>query len=90
MNELLDNVTLDELSGESRELAEAIGLEAFKKLVRVYGGSGTLCIPTAGRLTTAHRNAQIRNEYSAGKSILALSQKWGLTGRYIHVIIHGR
>ena len=48
MNSFLDDLTLEQLDGDSRELAEVIGMDAFKKLVEVYGGSGSLYIPSAG------------------------------------------
>ena len=34
MNDLLDNLTIDNLEGNNRELAEVIGIESFKNLVR--------------------------------------------------------
>ena len=39
MNPFLDTLTIEQLDGESLELAEVIGIEAFKKLIAVYGGS---------------------------------------------------
>ena len=41
-NELLNHLQLDDLKGETHELAETIGMDAFRRLVDVYGG-------TAGR-----------------------------------------
>ena len=37
MNDLLENVELDNLTGETRELAETIGIDAFRRLVVAYG-----------------------------------------------------
>ena len=37
MQELLDKLTLEQLKDEPRELAETIGLDAFKRLVSAYG-----------------------------------------------------
>lgn len=39
MDPFLDNLTLEQLDGDAFDLAELIGMDAFKKLVEVYGGS---------------------------------------------------
>lgn len=36
MNDL-DRVTIDDLADEQKELAECIGIEAYRKLVETYG-----------------------------------------------------
>ena len=38
MNEYLNNLTLDDLDGDQKELAECIGIEAYIKLVKCFGG----------------------------------------------------
>lgn len=38
-NELLNELKLEDLQGEARELAETIGMDAFRRLVDVYGGT---------------------------------------------------
>ena len=37
---LLHLLTIDDLDGENRELAETIGMDAFIKLVEVYAAPG--------------------------------------------------
>lgn len=55
---LLDNLELDDLDPEQRELAECIGLESYKKLITTYAGS-YLCIRMPERITINLRNAEI-------------------------------
>ena len=61
--DLLQLLTIDDLHGESRELAETIGMDAFVKLVEVYGGTGRMYIPQADMLLIPVRDAKIREEY---------------------------
>lgn len=46
-NEMLNELKLEDLQGEARELAETIGMDAFRRLVDVYGGTGRVYIPQA-------------------------------------------
>ena len=48
-NELLNHLQLDDLKGEAHELAETIGMDAFRRLVDVYGGTGRVYIPKRTR-----------------------------------------
>ena len=42
----LDQLTLEQLQGNQRELAETIGIEAYKRLVLKYGGGNIyICKP---------------------------------------------
>ena len=36
---LLDKLTLDDLDADQRQLAECIGMEAYRKLLKNYAGS---------------------------------------------------
>lgn len=45
MDKFLDELTIEDLKGETQELAETIGLDAFKRLVQAYNGTGRLYIP---------------------------------------------
>ena len=40
MDKFLDELTIEDLKGETQELAETIGLDAFKRLVQAYNGTG--------------------------------------------------
>lgn len=48
-NELLNELKLEDLQGEARELAETIGMDAFRRLVDVYGGTGPGVHPAGGQ-----------------------------------------
>ena len=69
-NELLNELKLEDLQGEARELAETIGMDAFRRLVDVYGGTGRVYIPQA----LSSVRSQSRNMYrSHGAWMVVLS-----------------
>lgn len=82
MADLLDMLQMEDLSGNDFDLADTVGLEAFKNLVRTYGGINGLYVPKADRLVIPIRDTLIRREYD-GTNTHALAVKWGLTERYI-------
>ena len=59
MNSFLDDLTLEQLDGDALDLAELIGIDAFKKIVEVYGGSGSLYIPSFATLRAGLRNQKL-------------------------------
>lgn len=81
---LLDTVTLDDLSGEQFEIAELIGIENYRKLVRHFGGN-TVRILQADTLVKEKRDNEIRKLYN-GRNELELSQKYNLSDRTIRAI----
>lgn len=85
-NELLEELRPDDLTGNAKDLAELIGMEAFAKLVDVYGGSSNLYVPKAEQLVLPVRDELIRREYN-GRNVYELARKWGLTERYVREII---
>lgn len=86
--ELLELLTLDDLQGESRELAEVVGMELFRRLVELYGGAN-IYIPKVEGLILPMRNDLIVREYT-GNNIFELSRKWGLTERRIQDIVKAK
>ena len=76
-NELLNHLQLDDLKGETHELAETIGMDAFRRLVDVYGGTGRVYIPQADTLLIPIRDRLIREEYN-GYNVYELCKKWDL------------
>lgn len=84
--ELLELLELDDLQGEVRELAECIGMEAFRRLVDVYGGTGRVYIPQADKLLIPIRDRLIRDEYN-GSNVYALCKKWNLSEGYVRGIV---
>lgn len=85
-NELIDRMTLDDLTGNARDLAQTIGLEAFIRLVKIYGGSSNLYVPKAEELVKPIRDRLILQEFN-GVNAGRLARKWGLTDRYIREIV---
>lgn len=60
---LLDNLEIKDLSADQRELAECIGMEAYKKLVKNYAGSCIyVCKPDT--ITANLRNEEIRRKFN--------------------------
>ena len=82
---LLDELTLDDLDPEQRELADCIGLAAYKKLVATYAGS-SLNIRMPGNLTIKQRNRKLIEEFN-GYNFGELARKYGLTERQIRYIV---
>ncbi len=87
-DDLLDLITLEDLNEEQRQLAELIGLEGYRALVRTYGGTH-IDVPKADRLTMDRRNEQIIETYD-GYNIRELARRWGLSESRIYVITKGK
>lgn len=85
MMDLLDKLQLENLDGDQLRLAEAIGIEAFKKLVTMYAGT-TIYIPTLEKLTIGVRDKMIRDEYN-GYNHKALALKYGISEQWVRVIV---
>lgn len=86
MKDLLEMLKMEDLRGKDRDMAEAIGLEGFKGLVRTYGGTSSLYVPKADNVVSPVRDTLIRREYN-GENIYELARKWNLTDRYIQEIV---
>jgi Mor family transcriptional regulator len=83
--ELLERLTLDDLVDEQRELAEIVGIEAYKELVRVYGGS-RIYINKAETVLADIRDAEINRQYD-GYNIRELCSKYNLSETTIRRIV---
>lgn len=82
MPELMELLQLDDLKTPAhQELAQIIGMEAFRKLVLTYGGSDPY-IPQASELVRPIRDSLILREYN-GENERALARKWGMSERRI-------
>ena len=60
---LLDKLTLEDLDGDQRELAECIGLEAYKNLLQNYAGSD-IRVRMPKRLLIPMRDREIRENFN--------------------------
>ena len=85
MEKIPDNVTLDILPSEQKDIARLIGLDAYLQLVRQYGGS-QLYIAKADKIEAAIRDEKIREEFTGG-NIHFLAIKYNLSERSIREIV---
>lgn len=60
---LLDKITLDDLDGDQRELAECIGLESYKRLLENYAGS-SINVRMPKRITLPVRDREICDKFN--------------------------
>lgn len=88
MTDFLDELKIEQLEGEALNLAETIGIEAFKKLLRVYGGTSHLYIPKLETIIGPIRNRHIYEDRLSGKmSVLQIAKKYGLSDAYVRQIV---
>lgn len=85
MDNVIDYLQIDDLIGEQREIAEAIGLDAYKKLVTLCGGS-YIYLPKRESYTRQIRDRVIRSEYT-GTNANKLARKYGLSVGRIRKIV---
>lgn len=64
MVEVINLVELEHLKGEQRELAELIGIDAYRKIVSVYGGE-KLFISRLDSIISANRKNLVKAALSA-------------------------
>lgn len=87
IDQLLDEITLDDLREDQRDLAEIVGLKAYRALVRNFGGN-QIRIYQAKTIVAPRRDRLIRSMYD-GTNEKQLSIKFGLSDRVIRDIIRG-
>ena len=72
---------LDQLSGEQRDIAEVIGIEAYKRLVVEYGGTHVyICKPETILKEVTRREIQ---EKFNGKNYKSLSREYGISEKTV-------
>lgn len=76
---------IDQLSGEQRELAETVGLDAYRKLVANYGGN-PLYIPKSETVLKEVIRKEVSSSFD-GKNYRQLSIKYGLSEKTIRKIL---
>jgi len=82
---LLDRVQIENLDEEQKVLAELIGMEAFKKLVKAFNGT-SIYIPKVESLEKTVRDEMIKEEFDGG-NYRELALKFGLTETWIRNIV---
>ena len=85
---LIDELTLEELDGDQRSLAECIGLDAYKKLVAEYSGS-YVYVQKIATVTSNLRNAALKKEFN-GYNYLELAKKYNLSESSVRRIVKER
>lgn len=86
MADFLSRIDLEDLPEDQYEIAEIIGIENYRELVRIFGGT-SIRIWKADSLTKEIRNTAICTDYAKGHSIKYLCRKYGLSDRGIRNII---
>ena len=81
-------VSLDQLYGDQRELAETVGLEAYRKLVANYGGM-SVYINKPETILRDLRNTEICNSFN-GFNYRELAKKYRLSEKTVREIVSGR
>lgn len=81
----LDKLTLDQLHGNQREIAETIGIEAYLKLVERYGSS-SIYIGKADEAVRAERDKEIYKRFN-GENYLALAHMYSVSEKTVREAI---
>ena len=82
----IDKLTgTEQLREDQRELADVIGLEAYKKLIRHYGGN-QLYIQQVDSVLKDMRDKEL-NEKFDGSNYKELSREYGISERTIRDIV---
>lgn len=82
---LLEKLTLEDLDEDQRQLAECIGLEAYKNLLRNYAGS-SIYVRMPDKLTANIRNEEIRQKFN-GYNFRDLAKEFNLSDVSIRRIV---
>lgn len=85
MADLLERLTIDELEGMQQDVAREIGIESYKRLVRVMGGV-SIYICKADEIIKRARNIEIKERYN-GYNLYHLAKEFNLTDRQIRNIV---
>lgn len=85
--QLVNELTLDDLEGEQRALAECLGIDAYKRLLLMYAGS-TFTVRMPDKVTIPLRNKRIRSEFN-GYNWGELARKYNLHEKTIRNIVSG-
>ncbi|MGE5494599.1 MAG: Mor transcription activator family protein [Burkholderiales bacterium] len=83
--DLLNELQLEHLEGEQLRLAEAIGIEAYRQIIRMYAGT-MLYVPTVDAITRKTRDILICKEYN-GHNQRALALKYGISEQWVRSIV---
>lgn len=83
---MIENLTIEDIPNSHKDIAQHIGIDSFKKLVEIVGGS-SLYIPKESSLTRPIRNRIIRERFNGDYKTLA--RKYNITEAQIRNIVDG-
>lgn len=83
--DLLDYVEMESLDEDQKKIAELVGMEGFRNLIRTFGGT-SIYIPKVESLEKTVRDQRIREEFD-GSNYKELAMKYGLTETWIRSIV---
>ncbi len=81
-----ENFSIDDLYGNQKAIAEVIGMEAYIKLSKAFGGDDSLYVAKYDKLENIKRNKQIIDEFN-GYNYQKLADKHNLSVRMVREII---
>lgn len=86
---MLDRLTIEDIiNDEQKQIAEIIGIDAYIKLVRNFGGT-SIYIWKQDSLIKDIRDKKIRQEFN-GSNYSLLAKKYNLTDRTIRDIVDNK
>ena len=80
-----DKITVDDLDGEQREIAECVGIENYLKLVEHFGGMSVYFLKEES-LLKEKRNRQILKMFNGG-NYKEIAKKFNLSENRVRSII---
>lgn len=83
--EILESLTVDDLQGQHREIAEAVGIEGMIRLSKTFGGN-PVYIPEMPKLIRNKVYRMILEEYD-GTNIKDLAVKYGVCKSTVYNIL---
>ncbi|MGN0597753.1 MAG: Mor transcription activator family protein [Ruminiclostridium sp.] len=85
--DLLNVIKPEHLAKEQQEIAELIGIEAYRKLMDVYGGE-KIYIPKPETVIKKNRNELIKASFD-GSNHQEIRKEFGISIRELDRILHG-
>ena len=82
---MLVSLTRDDLPDSVMDIVDSIGVDAFKNLVRLAGGSN-LYIPNESSIVKSFRNKKIRESFNGDYK--AISRKFGISEAQVRNIVN--
>ena len=82
---MLDSLTTDDLPDSVMDIVDSIGVDAFKNLVRLAGGSN-LYIPNEASLVKGVRNRMIRDSFDG--DYRKVSSRFGISTAQVRNIVN--